>query len=300
MSLERKDAINLAKVLAARLGAEPEKWGKAIEQASHVPTTNPCGANYGPLLPGAALKTMNIMHAAVNGGNAPISEQESRDVPCDGYICNGVYDAIRCASSQQTYHLCSCQASNGFDCAVHNQFDACCVVCPNPNEYGCGTFACDQGGGLFKCLNGFRCSVFGGCSSTFEQKNSQCPVIGGPFSCPSFQCSENEIGNDFGCTTTAVPPPFKCSQKFSCFEGSGGGHRCSGEAGFSCLASAWFNCWEHFDCSEVIKVICRTFNCDKSGNEWFSCGGSEGFSACLRRVTCDWETTFTCENYMVK
>jgi hypothetical protein len=278
MSLERKDAINLARVLAARLGAEPEKWGKAIEQASRAPSANPCGANYGSLPHGAASSAMSFMHEAVNETSihliSPIKaiERETGET-----------------SRRNRDMVLGCVETHQFDpikCQYIHEFSECHPL-PCPGMYPCmlsftcnntSTFICDsmrfegcQPPESFDCHSRFAYGPRPG-EGTCNENAHRCPnSSASAFTCPAnFSCRDN-----FYCNGTQTIPSFVCSDSYDCtvsFSCSAPNERAFGCSG----VEQAYNCEDHFVCQN--PFTCRSHDCGTSNDndaDTFNCLGHD-------------------------
>jgi hypothetical protein len=280
MSLERKDAINLARALAARLGAEPEKWGKAIEKASRAPSANPCASSYGPLPHGSAAKSLNLMHQAANGTNPINRKDDYSPDSCtefgDNCIEGGGYNPSECTSL------------NGFGGDVYctNPGGGFSGYCISPDIYMCSPehmFTCHP---PFKCNSPFNCAAgFGGCneSSKYCQcADGECMNNQANFNCSNFVCSAKGAsefgchvpGGDFRCRTTNSV--FGCCVAFTCNEEpyncEAGMHNCDGR--FECQTDDYYNCANYFICHNDSVKCYDTFTCHSE----FVCIPLQGFA----------------------
>ncbi len=290
MSLERKDAINLARVLAARLGAEPEKWGKAVEQASHVPRTNPCGASYSSIPHGEAAHTLDSMLGAANGNN-----------PVFGQTSDPYRNVTTRAQRRPRTLNNACVEAHQFDpmkCVYVHEFspgevspyicNSAPYVCPSPFQCDSSrTFICDefQFGGCnpatsFDCHTRFSYGTRPGTPIS----ETICPAaVNNVFTCPhSFSCRTS-----FSCDTASTTHPhFECAENYDCHVSFG--CAAAAQVAFNCSApSQHYYCEDIFICSNPFS--CATHNCGTSGDHDFDDFKCDPTFGCVGTFSCeDW------------
>jgi len=245
MLMERQAAMKLARKLAQKIGAEPEKFGEIARKAAPAPEGQVCGLHYSPIPLGAAGKALNFMHYAVNGIR-PYPEEGGdgtlRDAPCGEYECNGTYDAQKCGEGGE-YYLSDCDEEAGYGA---------CPACPTP--WGCPS--------VFKCPSRFTCgsNTFSGCGGVFWQQDQGCPH-GSTFNCPEFTC-ESLQNQPYGCRT------FHCTSIYSC---EGPKDCATVPAGYGCPAADKYNCPNDFECATFGGCDEDHFECGQQTPDGFSC-----------------------------
>ena len=298
MLLEHQAAMKLARKLAQKIGAEPEKFGEMARKAAQAPEGLACGLNYGPIPLGAAGKALNFMHWAVNGVR-PYPEEGGGEL--DSRDCERGY-GDSCIRSG-VFNPCDCTEHNGFTGLIAG-------VCVSPDIFTCGTPSAPK---IFKCPSGFTCgsggeerSTFGGCVDWYCQcDDGNCPNEHENFECPHFTCSGGEGRSSFDCKApgqhgsfgcTSSGTDFNCAVEFGCVE-----------AGFTCNA-ATFQCQGDFDCSNNEMYECsNVFICHLGPafdcmDDPFTCSGhfqcmpltAFGDDQCYQTFNCDAEA-FDCE-----
>lgn len=258
MSLERSDAIRIAKALAAKLSAEPEKYAKIISAIPELDDSASCGPMYGPTpAPGDAVKALAAMHDVVNG-----MRQSGTNKPDPKSItdCSSFGDNCIMLGA---FNPCSCTLDNGF-----HGITGPCVA---PDMFTCGTPADPR---VYKCQSGFTCGPvhsFGGCTGRFCQcDDGSCPNQQTDFNCPKFTCSGIEGGDHFNCKQPGQHGSFAClssESEYYCAVN----YLCDG-ASFHCQSSK-FICEGQFVCENGDIYYCdNRFICE--AGQAFTCGGN--------------------------
>jgi len=300
MLLEHQAAMKLARKLAQKIGAEPEKFGELARKAAQAPEGLACGLNYGPIPLGAAGKALNFMHWAVNGVRPYPEEGGGKTIPqhrSDGACVEANdYDPIKCAEITKDFaaalpdpcaHFYQCQPA--FVCDSRLTF-----ICDNL-KFGCDdpqTYDCD-----FSCVTRFAYGPGPGrlCPG---QEDHKCPDPNDSYECPSnFSCRDS-----FDCNASTIPT-FGCPDTYDCYLSYGcipGNVDCSGGAQvFNCpdvFGCTEFNCRDH-DCgSSADKFDCTRFHCTTSHDcdDAFECDATmpADFS-CSSGA----EQTFSCDSH---
>jgi len=266
MLMERQAAMKLARKLAQKIGAEPEKFGEIARKAAPAPEGQVCGLHYSPIPLGAAGKALNFMHYAVNGirpypeegggsgidtGSTSPQENQRSDGTC---VETHQYDPIKCKSLGQY---------SGYN---PTPFPEPCYI-----DYICAArFVCDD-------TRAFICEAiaFKGCEpSAFDCRTRfaygpspgtplipvKCPnPVQGVYTCPAqFSCRAT-----FMCDAVSTSPKFACSDGYDCHVKFG----CGAPQGiaFDCPGGGQtYNCQDSFDCSNPFS--CRNHDCGTSGD----------------------------------